>query len=129
MVVRIRLTRPSLHSAWMCLRKIPTFAIVTTGMVLIGLGTSNAPAAPPAPRIDTRIARLAACFHRYRCPEPQHIALYLRSADRYGLDYRMLPAISIRETQCGVREKENNRLGFQSVAGGFASVEAGIAFM
>ncbi|MEQ1884852.1 MAG: hypothetical protein ABL967_07305 [Bryobacteraceae bacterium] len=86
-------------------------------------------AIPYVPALDPRYARVEKFFSRYRCPAPQHIEEYLHLADRNGLDYRLLPAISIRETQCGVHEKGNNRLGYHPSTVSFASVSAGIEFM
>jgi hypothetical protein len=54
---------------------------------------------------------------------------YIGAADRYGLDYRLLPAISVRETSCGWTEKNNNRWGFHPNTQTFVSVESGIEFL
>lgn len=89
-----------------------------------------APAAPkPAPKPDPRAARLGKLFRIYHCPEPHHIADYLRAADGYGLDFRLLPAVSIRETSCGAGEKQNNRWGYHPGRMAFPSIEAGIDFV
>ncbi|MEQ1949235.1 MAG: hypothetical protein ABL995_18725 [Bryobacteraceae bacterium] len=86
-------------------------------------------AIPYIPALDPRYARIEKFFRRYRCPAPQFIDEYLHLADKNGLDYRLLPAISIRETQCGVHEKGNNRLGYHPSTVSFPSVFAGIEFM
>ena len=86
-------------------------------------------AALARPSIDPRIAHLENFFHTYRCPAPLYVTEYLRIADANDLDYRLLPAISIRETQCGVYEKGNNRLGFHPDETSFPSVLAGIEFV
>lgn len=83
----------------------------------------------PEPSRDTRVARLEKFFRKYRCPAPQYIDDYLQIADTYGLDYRLLPAISIRETQCGVHERDNNRLGFHPSTVGFPTVLDGLKFI
>ena len=75
------------------------------------------------------MVRLEQFFGRYRCPAPQHIDEYLRAADSYGLDYRLLPALSIRETHCGIEETRNNRWGYHPGRQGFASVAAGIDYV
>jgi hypothetical protein len=81
------------------------------------------------PLTEPRSARLERFFRRYRCPEPTYISEYLRIADENQLDYRLLPAISIRETQCGVHENRNNRLGYHPEEAGFPTVLAGIEFI
>jgi hypothetical protein len=63
-------------------------------------------------RMDPRAVRLSKFFKMYNCPTPTYIPEYLRIADQNDLDYRLLPAISIRETQCGLHDKGNNWLGF-----------------
>lgn len=82
-----------------------------------------------APKPDPRAAHLGKLFRIYNCPEPHHIREYLRAADGYGLDYRLLPAVSIRETTCGVEERQNNRWGYHPGRQSFPSVEAGIDYV
>jgi hypothetical protein len=78
---------------------------------------------------DARIGRLEKFFALYNCPAPLYVADYLRVADRNNLDYRLLPAISIRETQCGIHGKGNNWLGFHPDDVSFATPLAGIEFV
>lgn len=81
-------------------------------------------------RPDARIARLEKFFETYHCPAPHHTSEYLRAADEYGLDYRLLPAISIRETLCGVTARqENNRWGYHPGRQSFPSIKLGIDFL
>lgn len=81
------------------------------------------------PRTDPRIVRLERFFDHYNCPRPYHIYEYLRAADANRIDYRLLPAISIRETTCGMTEQLNNHWGFHSGHQAFATVEEGIDFV
>ena len=81
------------------------------------------------PRQDPRGERLEAFFKAYDCPAPLHVDEYLRAADSYAIDYRLLPAISLVESTCGAFEKMNNRWGWASAETGFASVPAGIEFI
>jgi hypothetical protein len=89
---------------------------------------SSATITTAAPR-DTRPAKLLAFFQAYGCREPLHIADYLRAADTYAIDYRLLPALSVRESTCGQHERKNNRWGWDSARMGFASVAAGIEYI
>jgi hypothetical protein len=104
------------------------------GLVLIASNTADVPVARVgatpafASRPDPRIARLERFFRIYHCPAPLHTNTYLRAADGYGLDYRLLPAVSIRETLCGVSARRlNNRWGYHTEE--FPSIEAGIDFL
>jgi hypothetical protein len=81
-------------------------------------------------RPDRRIERLENFFKNYHCPTPYHTSEYLRAADGYGLDYRLLPAVSIRETLCGIAEKQQHNLwGYHPGRQSFPSIEAGIDFV
>jgi hypothetical protein len=108
------------------------FTTAAFGMMLCAKTTADLPANTRTPSqilLEMRAARLQKFFGHYHCPQPYYTFEYLRAADKYGIDYRLLPAISIRETQCGVTEKQNNRWGFHPGEGRFPSIEAGIEFM
>ena len=97
-------------------------------LALCATTTADVPAARIRPTPDPRIARLESFFKIYHCPAPYHTSEYLRAADGYGLDYRLLPAISIRETLCGMTAKQqNNRWGYHRES--FPSIEVGIDFL
>lgn len=79
---------------------------------------------------DPRAERLEAFFRYYHCPEPHHVLEYLRVTETYGLDYRLLPAISVRETQCGVAGQDlNNWWGYHPGRQTFPSIEKGIDYV
>src|SRR5262249_42778346 len=50
-------------------------------------------------------------------------------ADTYALDYRLLPAISVVESTCGVHQNQNNRWGWDSARKGFSSFRAGLEYI
>jgi hypothetical protein len=109
--------------------------VAPAGLVLCAISTADAPVSrvkpipAPASKPDPRIVRLRKLFRTYNCPEPHHIPEYLSAADGYGLDYRLLPAVSIRETLCGIAEKQNNRWGYHPGRQTFPSIEVGIDFV
>ena len=79
---------------------------------------------------DPRVSRLEHFFRHYNCPQPYHVEDYLRASDGYRLDYRLLPAISVRESLCGVAEQmTNNYWGYHPSSQSFPSVEAGIDYV
>lgn len=79
---------------------------------------------------DPRVTRLERFFQHYNCPAPYHVSEYLRASDGYDLDYRLLPAISVRESQCGLTERlPNNHWGYHPGRQSFPSVEAGIDYV
>jgi hypothetical protein len=131
-IVKLRVT--SLQArAWLGLAAALRRGALTLGAAasLALCANSSATLAPPVrrPPPDPRAARLAQFFRRYQCPAPQHINEYLLAADGYGLDYRLLPALSIRETRCGWEQTRNNRWGYHPGGQGFPSVAAGIDFV
>jgi hypothetical protein len=123
-VIKIRLTAPRF-------RPWHSLLAAAACVALCASSTADMPAAPrpEPPKADPRIARLEHFFHVYHCPAPYHVSDYLRAADDYELDYRLLPAVSVRETLCGIAAVENNRWGFHNGTVGFPSIEAGIDFM
>jgi len=101
------------------------------GLVLCATTAADAPDVRPifivVSKPDPRVPRLEKFFEIYHCPAPRHTSEYLRTADRYGLDYRLLPAISIRETLCGVTAKQpNNHWGYHPGRQSFPSIEVGL---
>ena len=95
------------------------------GVLACGVMASDNTLPPQDPRGD----RLEAFFKAYDCPAPLHVDEYLRAADSYAIDYRLLPAISLVESTCGAFEKMNNRWGWDSAQKSFPSVSAGIEFI
>ena len=139
MIVSIKITPPwavrsivvaqSLKPAYVWMRSL---AVVTLGFMICANTTADVPSAqvrPFFPIPDPRYARLEKFFELYRCPEPRHVAEYIRAADGYGLDYRLLPAVSVRETLCGVGQQQNNRWGYHPGQQAFPTVAEGIDFV
>lgn len=107
---------------------------VAAGLILTAATTADARVTPMsspfARQADPRIARLETFFRNYHCAAPYHTTAYLRAADGYRLDYRLLPAVSIRETLCGATAgDENNFWGYHPGHQSFDSIEAGIDFL
>jgi hypothetical protein len=80
-------------------------------------------------QIDQREAKLEAFFTLHKCPSPHHVTEYLNAADKYKLDYRLVPAISIIESQCGKHQPLSNWWGWNSARTGFTDVPSGIDFV
>lgn len=87
------------------------------------------PAAEPALTQDGRAVKLESFFHAHGCPAPHLVHEYLHAADENGIDYRLLPAVSVRESTCGLHARRNNRWGWDSARMGFASLARGIRFV
>ena len=100
--------------------------LVLIGMIAVELARAGTAPAPPA---DERRLKLQAFFQSYRCPAPYHVDAYLTEADKNAIDYRLLPAISVRESTCGRHSRLNNHWGWDSARSGFSSVKAGIRYL
>jgi hypothetical protein len=100
--------------------------LVLVGIIALEVArAASAPAQPP----DERRQKLQAFFQSYRCPAPYHVEDYLKEADKNAIDYRLLPAISVRESTCGRHSRLNNHWGWDSARSGFSSVRAGIRYL
>lgn len=77
----------------------------------------------------SRALKLKSFFKAHQCPEPYHAEEYVRDADQFSIDYRLLPAVSVRESTCGVYQRLNNFWGWDSARTGFQSVTRGIHYI
>ena len=75
---------------------------------------------------DPRLARLKVYFTRCQCPVGELSADFLIAADINGLDWRLLPSISVVESSGGKNYKNNNVFGWDSCKQRFPSVRDGI---
>jgi hypothetical protein len=96
--------------------------------ICFAAGAATAANAPGIPH-DQRVGKLYTFFSSYDCPTPYHIMDYLEAADAHDLDYRLLPAISLRESTCGIYQRWNNYWGWDSAQWRFPSVRDGIDFV
>jgi len=78
---------------------------------------------------DSRLQRLEHFFSKRHSPMMQSATELLAAADRNGLDWRLLPSISIVESGGGKAYRNNNVFGWLSGQRSFASIEAGIHFV
>jgi hypothetical protein len=89
-------------------------------------GTVAESTPPPS---DLRIEKLDVFFRSYGCPAPHHAVDYVRAADAFQVDYRLLPVISLLESTCGTYATTNNYWGWDGARSDFESVPEGIAFV
>jgi hypothetical protein len=124
------------HRRW---TRLASFWMRAAGAAAAGLALGAATTAdvPPSKikpvalsKSDPRAVRLDRFFSLYHCLTPYYTFEYLRAADGYGLDYRLLPAVSIRESSCGLAYKQPNNLwGYHPGHQSFPSIAAGIDFL
>jgi len=76
------------------------------------------------PAHDRRLAFLRSFFTQAHCPAAELSAVFLEAADRYGLDWRLLPSLSFIETTGGKAARNNNLFGWDSGRAVFSSAAA-----
>ncbi len=77
-------------------------------------------------RQDPRLARLVEFFDSLGSPVRDLAPEFLAAADRHGLDWRLLPSISVIESGGGKNYSQNNIFGWGSATRGFASIRGSI---
>jgi len=65
-------------------------------------------------KLDVRVQKIDAYFAKRNMPLQGYGKDFVEVADRYGLDWRLLPAISVRESSGGKRLLNNNPFGWGS---------------
>jgi len=77
-------------------------------------------------RGDPRLERLKSFFHKLDCPAQEYAYAFLEAADRYALDWRLLPSLSYIESSGGKAARNNNFFGWDSGRAQFSTPSAGI---
>lgn len=107
--------------------------VLVAGLMSVPAAVSpQAPSAAAGPKtqiVDPRLVRLQQFFEARDCPLREAAADFLLAADRYALDWRLLPSISMIESSGGKLYKNNNVFGWDSPLQSFASVREGIHYV
>ncbi|MBI3207832.1 MAG: glucosaminidase domain-containing protein [Candidatus Solibacter usitatus] len=90
----------------------------------LGWLAAHAPAAALQP--DPRLAQLQKFFKKYNCPVGKLAPSFLRAADQYRIDWRILPSIALVESGGGRRYRRNNIFGWANGRVGFKSIDRSI---
>lgn len=96
-------------------------AILIAGAILC---THTAHAEAPTVTTDARVSAIDSYYRARGMPLEGQGASMVAAADRYGLDWRLLPAISVQESTGGRHMCRNNPYGYGSCKITFASLEA-----
>jgi hypothetical protein len=81
--------------------------------------------APCKPR-DSRVVRLQRFLQERDCPVSRFASDFIEAADRFDLDWRLLPSISYVESGGGKEYRGNNIFGWGNGLQAFPSIRAGI---
>lgn len=77
-------------------------------------------------RMDPRLEALRTFFTEMHCPAIAVSEVFLQVADAYGLDWRLLPSISVIESTGGKAARNNNLFGWDAGKAEFASLSEAI---
>jgi len=101
---------------------------VVAGVVVPATVSPNQTRSTPAPqyRRDPRLQTLREFFGKAECPALAYSQVFLDAADRYALDWRLLPSISFIESTGGKATRNNNLFGWDSGRAQFDSPAAAI---
>lgn len=107
---------------------------ISTGLVFVAglLATPPAGFTPtatfhhPPDSADPRLERLRRFFEDNNCPVREAAQEFLAAADRHGLDWRLLPSISLVESGGGRQAPNHNLFGWVNGRKRFRSVHEAI---
>ncbi len=100
---------------------------VFAGLLASPVATKLEPAAPVARKpVDPRIVRLQRFLEERGCPVSKFAADFVEAADRFHLDWRLLPSISYIESGGGREYRGNNIFGWANGERAFPSIRAAI---
>lgn len=111
------------RASWLILVALAVFATKTTPVIAPGASGSS-PSRPLTP--DERVLRINQYFTERNLPLAGYGAKFVEVADRCNMDWRLLPAIAVRESSGGKQTCGNNPFGWASCRAGFESVEKAI---
>src|SRR5262245_53970576 len=86
--------------------------MMVAGVVSLPTPASNIVLVPSEYQVDPRLGILERFFKQEACPAAQFAEDFLRAADTYQLDWRLLPSISLVESGGGREAKNNNLFGW-----------------
>lgn len=103
--------------------------IETTPAAISVAPTPQISTTTPLVQVDPRLINLQTFLDAHSCVDAPFAQNYLAAADKNGLDYRLLPALSYKEELCTKNAAKNNLWGWESGDTQFSSIAAGIDFV
>lgn len=116
----------SKRAGWLILPLLIALAAFATKSttVIAPVASDSSQSRPVTP--DKRPARIDRYFTDRSMPLAGYGAKFVEVADRCGMDWRLLPAIAVRESSGGKQACGNNPFGWASCRADFESVEKSI---
>ena len=117
--------------SWPCWRNLSQ----RVGQLSLAISLSVAPSLcqqAPGPGVkapDWRLTRLKQYFRTHRSPLEKVSGQFAAAADRYSLDWRLLPSLAVIESAGGKRYRRNNIFGWKSGRARFKSLDHAIDYV
>jgi hypothetical protein len=93
-------------------RLLSSGLVVFAGLVVIPAAVAPPSGAQTDYTADPRFELLTSFFSKMDCPARHYVEVFLDAADRYALDWRLLPSLSFIESTGGRHAKGNNLFGW-----------------
>ena len=103
--------------------------LLLAGAALFGLPVYGEPALDQACTNEVRCNAVRNFFLSHKSPLAAKAPVFVAVAERHGLDWRLLPSLSMLESSGGKAGKRNNVFGWNSCKANFKTVDAGIEFV
>jgi hypothetical protein len=108
------------------MRRFTSRSLFLAAGILAGGATTPHSVAKLPQYADQRLALLQRFLQRNACPINEFAEDFLNAADRNGLDWRLLPSISLLESGGGKDYENNNIFGWDNLKQDFPSIPDGI---
>lgn len=114
------------RAGWLILPILVALAVfaASSDPVVAPVASDSSPSRPVTP--DERTARIDRYFAERNMPLVGYGARFVEAADQCNMDWRLLPAIAVRESSGGKQACGNNPFGWASCRADFESVEKAI---
>lgn len=109
-------------------RFLPSGLLIFAGVLGIAAATAHADqdVTKIRKKFDLREAILRKFFNENRCPIEQYAGLFVTEADEHGLDWRLLPSLSIVESGGGRYASGYNLFGWANGKTSFDSISQAV---
>ncbi len=114
------------RAGWLILPILIALAVFTVKTAPVVAPTANDSSQSRAVIPDERMARIDRYFAERNMPLVGYGAEFVEAADQCNMDWRLLPAIAVRESSGGKQTCGNNPFGWASCRADFESMEQAI---
>lgn len=102
---------------------------MVAGLLAATSATAEAKQKQPVSEEDSRSVRVRQFFQRCGCPAQKWAAEFIAAADKYRLDWRLLPTLAFVESGGGRAARNHNLFGWNNGAHPFRSPQESIHYV